>query len=286
MIADPVDQSYTMTLNQVVQMKLQAYIDESVSTDGTMVLGGFISTEEKWQEFSKEWENMLKPFGILKEGSSSYHFKYQELAAFPHRRERIDAFKKVAFRHALMGISVRINIRELEAARGRVVTPRHILDFGPYTDPYKFAFRCLMDKFHLHRDTAAAFIDPTTPVDFIFDEQSGSKKEILESWEAYIRDRSPDVRHLYGAKPRFLSDDTHLPLQAADLFAGMIREKYERSTLDDDTVPIDGRQVMLPCIRMEWDEDAITTDLVNTINIQANIGAFDSKILGIPWTTV
>lgn len=57
---------------------LQAYVDESETEDGALALGGLISTPERWAEFTREWEAMLK-HGTLA-SSGDYHFKMSEMA--------------------------------------------------------------------------------------------------------------------------------------------------------------------------------------------------------------
>lgn len=91
----------------------QAYMDESEGADGTLVIGGFISTVEKWAQFSREWEELL-PYGQLKnrkqphgtalsrfkphderrpEGNAErFHFKMSEMAASEGGLERSKAF--------------------------------------------------------------------------------------------------------------------------------------------------------------------------------------------------
>ncbi len=266
-------------------MTLQAYIDESEGEGGTFVLGGFISTVERWAKFTAEWERLLKPFGVLKDGSCHYHFKYNAMAR-EGRRERIPAFEAVAKNNAIMAVSCKINVNDLQSAIDRIASPvgRH-LEFGFFGDPYYFAFRALMDTFHSRRTEFSQFLNPDEKVDFIFDEQKGRQERLVAAWDDYIERRDPEVRRLYGTAPVFRSDDAYLPLQAADMWAGKLREAYEKGNFLEIFAPFPEARVKFPILTMEWDEDQLVCDLLKVAQ-SSGIEAFDSRVGYLPWVAV
>lgn len=259
---------------------LKAYIDESYVPNGVFVLAGYISTQKRWAEFSAEWEQLLRPFGTLKEGTSEYHFKYSEMTINEERRARISLFEQVAQRHALMAISCMIDAQELRRTQARIQVPGIELDFGHFGNPYLFSYRCLMDKFHSCREVLRDVIDPSQKVDFIFDEQINDKKAILRSWHDYISNRSDEAQEVYGAPPTFSDDRVSLPLQAADLWAGMIREAYVGGKADDvfkRSAKEDSPNQAFPCAVMEWTEDAIVEDLKKLVRSETDAPIYDVR---------
>ncbi len=78
-------------------MVLQADIDESYEGGGLFVLGGYVSTTEAWEEFSREWEELLPRFGIFDE--IGYHFKMSEMARLNERLTKVPAFYRVIEKH-------------------------------------------------------------------------------------------------------------------------------------------------------------------------------------------
>ncbi|MEJ6477143.1 MAG: hypothetical protein QNL92_00505 [Octadecabacter sp.] len=138
-----------------------------------------------------------------------------------------------------------------------------------------------MDKFHNHRHEFPRIIPAGEPVDFIFDEMMAEKKVVSEFWDDYMQGRPPAVRDLYGAQPLFRNDNQDLPLQAADMLAGQLRDHYlkgEPIGVDFETDPN-----ILPLLAIEFDEDALAkafcaivgASLPNRMVIDARWGEID-----------
>lgn len=262
-----------------ILMVLQAYIDESYQPDGVFVLGGFVASAKSWAEFSKEWEQCLPNFGVLDAKSNTYHFKYSDMAHLPERRERIKVFEKIVERHALFGLFCKFNVVDLRSAISRIHVPSlSYVDFGDFVNPYLLAYRCLMDMFHIHRRFYKEIIPQNEPIDFFFDEQLGEKRVIIESWESYIESRPDELRALYGQTPSFRDDKKFLPLQAADLLAGLVRESYVKNTFDDkfSRSPTDKRS--FPILGITFDEDDLLRDFKKIIRQHTDAQIFDVKI--------
>jgi hypothetical protein len=204
-------------------LALQAYLDDSRSENGngTFVLAGYIARADRWAAFAKEWEELL-PFVPL-DSKNQRNFKMSLMAMNDERMERVPPFFKVIEKHVLASISVRINVKDLQAAKRRIVFPDCDIDFGYVDNPYLFTIRALYDQFHIHKSQWSNFIPTDESVDFIFDDDS-DKATVLSEWARYIDNRSNEVKDLYGAAPRFENDEVVLPLQAADLWAWWVRK--------------------------------------------------------------
>ncbi len=230
------------------------------------MLAGHIASAESWAKFAREWEQML-PYGVLTK-HGRFHFKMAEMAQTPERMSRVGAFYRIVEEHALMSISSRINIAELNRARERIHVPGLRIDWDFLGNPFMVAFRSLMDMFHSHRRRFDGIIPADQKVDFIFDRQ-GEKRTIEAGWDDYIAQRPPGFRDLYGAGPRFedlnaVADATmtSCALQAADLWAWWVRG--EAGTPEQIESPDFGtwkEQKRRPKIAISFNED----QLVNVI---------------------
>src|SRR5690349_9404673 len=61
-----------------ILMVWRAFVDES-EKDGLLVLSGCFAPAESWIAFARDWEPLLKPFGILGH-DGRYHFHMTEMA--------------------------------------------------------------------------------------------------------------------------------------------------------------------------------------------------------------
>lgn len=100
---------------------LQAYVDDSHS-NGAYVLGGFISSVERWLEFSKEWEKTLSAFS-----PPMKRFKMSEVMQRQNGAETAQLFYRIVERVAVASISVSFNEQDyreaLKVIRWPVICP-------------------------------------------------------------------------------------------------------------------------------------------------------------------
>ena len=214
-------------------LMLQAYIDESESPEtGTFVLAGYIASAANWAAFSKCWEDLL-PLGTLNK-YGKYHFKMNEMAHNGERMARVEVFFKAIERHVLASISCRLNIKDLRSAMSHLSLHGTDIDWNYVNNPYLFTFRALLDMFHSRKDEFSQFIPNNEVIDFIFDDKLHEKSRILSSWDEYMKNRTDDIRLIYGSMPIFGNDLYYLPLQAADLWAWWIRRWHDEGTVLDN----------------------------------------------------
>lgn len=258
-------------------MILQAYIDESYNDRDSdfYVLAGYVSSVEKWAEFSREWEERL-PLAIRKADNSAFRFKMSEMAA-RGRMADVPAFHNVINRYALMSVACVVDRRALLRVLKRLTgIPleaddgyRRVFEFHPNLhDPFFFAFRALMDSFHRARVEQPDLVPiPQDVVDFYFDDRS-DKRMILDAWEDYIEARPEEYRHWYGREPRFEDDEEFLPLQAADFRAWWVRKwsddlGMEAVASGEAKYPFAATQQPLYHLMLTADEAAIERSLLS-----------------------
>ena len=201
---------------------LQAYMDESYDQGGTFVLAGYISTAERWAEFSKEWEAALPNATKAKNGN--YRFKMSEMARTRGGMSNVSIFHDIIQRHAIMGVSFTLDEGELKRAIDRISIEFVTIEWQEPLTPYYVAFRLFMELFHNYRTENPDALEIRGPVDFYFDDRQQDKKIIWSAWDEYIEKRPDDYKPMYGSPPKFENDEVFLPLQAADFQAWWTRK--------------------------------------------------------------
>lgn len=212
-------------------MVLQAFIDESIGADGTIVMGGHVASVETWARFAADWEKMLSQ-GLRDERGQYFHMA--EMAGSPERMSRVPGFYRLIEDHLRLSVSVRFNANDLARARKRLYVPGVTIDWGFAENPWMVAFRSLVDMFHSPnvRADAADVIPADAVVDFIFDDHS-HKGQIRAAWDQYLRERPEEVLKRFGREPRFEDDRAYMPLQAADLWVWWVRKWHSEGVASE-----------------------------------------------------
>lgn len=216
-------------------MVLQGCFDDSGTSDGEFVcvVAGFISSLDEWKLFSEEWKAKLD------ESPSIRYFRMADAMAMrgefargwnPELRDqRIFELSEIINKHVIVGVESRLR-RDYYDRLIRGLSP--ILD-----DPYFLIVMQLIFAIHHWQ-----IVHKYPECHFIFDEQSDLARQLLLQWPTFKgqidRDRTyPDstaeewidlIRH----PPIFRDDRKFLPLQAADMFAWIIRDRVSRRELD------------------------------------------------------
>jgi Protein of unknown function (DUF3800) len=191
---------------------LQLCLDESGKGDpDLMVMAGYLSTTEKWGQFSDEWQKHLDY------DSAHYrkleYFKMAEMTS-NRDRERCAWFYRVIENHAMMAVSFTISIKDLKREIEALPNPE---EAGYFANPWYFAALSLIPVFIENMPTFGL----TGPIDFVFDELS-DKTQILSSWDAF-KVNYPQHASMVAGTPIFRPDHKYVPLQAADLLAWWVR---------------------------------------------------------------
>lgn len=217
---------------------LQAYIDDSGGTELNQhpyfVLGGFVSTAERWAEFSADWqavldlEPRLEYFKMSEAGSLNGQFHARRGWDKPKRDARLAKFVEVARSYPIFRTSVAVD---------KTLFNEHIVGLNvpnprpTANDPYYLAFHNLVTSLPLLQAFNNKSIPEQGKIDFIFDYQSKTGTRAVDAWD-HIKCNIlpnlkikgvPDIMPFLGSQPIFRDEKEFLPLQAADLYVWHVR---------------------------------------------------------------
>jgi hypothetical protein len=240
-------------------LAFQAYMDDSRSKNGTFILAGYIATAEHWAAFEKEWKELL-PLCPRDKSTGQRCFKTQEMVGNKKRKTHVPTFFKVIQKNVLTSISCRMNLKDLKAAKRRIVFPNCDIDWNYIKNQYFFALRSFYDQFHIHKSNWSQFIPTDEPVDSIFDEDSDKSTQamVISEWPRYIQNCSNETRGLYGACPRFEDDKVVIQLHAADLWAWWVRK-----CTDEGVILNELNQHVFYNIDLAFSEDQLVESLMS-----------------------
>lgn len=202
---------------------LQAYIDGSRAGDNSVfVMAGYISTRERWEKFSDDWEKALESPGQPR--PTLKRFKMKEMKRDP---ERCGWFYDIIASNVLGAVSCTIIVEDLVRAIDTAWWTPYIKQAEKLKNPYYFAFIAIMDLLRQHQHAMGLH----EPIDFVFDNDS-EKAKCLDAWATYEQIVPAEKRKHFGSTPIFRDDETTLPLQAADLIAYWTRQWEEDGIAD------------------------------------------------------
>jgi hypothetical protein len=218
-------------------MGLQAYVDDSGSEPQSafFVLGGFIARSDQWGLFADEWKAALHrapriAYFKLNEAVGLKKQFDRELGWDTDKRDRkIDDLVDVILKYARVRIHATIRHDEFESYFRSIPAPkRHLAIENPYV---LLAMQLIL---------AVAAWSPIhkifEPCDFIFDDQQTFGDALVEWYPgfrrtAFARWHRTDLPLYIGKPPKFQNDKSSMPLQAADLYAGLIRRHCDSNKL-------------------------------------------------------
>lgn len=194
-------------------------MDDSGSGHGKVaVLAGFLSTPDRWKQFSEELEDLCE------QEPKTPDFRMVKATGFrkywPATREaldkRIQDVAALILKHVTYRIDVVVGRDAYEfIAKGKV--PPEI------DDPYFLLFCNVILA-------VAQFMDKMKlagTVDFVFDEQGKIGRTARSLYYAVKKYARPEMRQRMGQEPVFKHDRDLLPLKAADLLAWQLRRHWD-----------------------------------------------------------
>jgi hypothetical protein len=194
---------------------LRAFIDDSdVGGGPAYVLAGWIAPAEKWASFSDRWDE------ILRMSPRVAYFKFSEAMGLggefagisaPSRDFKMKLFTRLIEEYELLGVSASAPRSVFEEWFGR--------DVGALGNPYAVLFYGIISCILRHYSRVA----PEEKIDFVFDEQPGQMRKVLDGWDQWMAILDDDHRDMIAGPPIFRRDTDMLPLQAADMHAGWLR---------------------------------------------------------------
>ncbi|ODS00193.1 hypothetical protein AUC68_03570 [Methyloceanibacter methanicus] len=209
-------------------MPIQAFVDDSGGKGATahFVLAGLAGHSDSWAHFSEEWRLCLSEspaitaFKMREAASCTGQFRYM---TDDQRDKKLRALGRIINRHARLVTCTVIDLSAHAETWALLDKPRN--------DPYFWPF---------HNTIAAICFSLwdygwREPFEITFDEDVifGPRAKL---WYPVVREvlkyREPEASTILPVDPRFRSDDESLPIQAADLFAWVIRKKHDDPTYD------------------------------------------------------
>jgi hypothetical protein len=196
-------------------------VDDSGSGSGKFggdvyVLAGFLSTADKWAQFSAEWEKICDQdpktpdFKMRKAHRLDYGLTESRRDA--RVRELVDLVKS----KAIYRVDMVLNKRAYEGIVKGHVPPQ-------IDNPYFLLFYSVILNFAAFMDKAG--IEAT--VDWIFDDQGTVGTEANQWYERIKATAKPEIRKRLGNKPIYRHDKDVFPIKSADLYAWQVRRHLD-----------------------------------------------------------
>ncbi|HEV2097464.1 MAG TPA: hypothetical protein VGR45_00905 [Stellaceae bacterium] len=216
-------------------MVLQGWVDVSGNEPQggpVIVFGGFVAPYEMWSEFADEWdkelarEPKLEYFKMSEANSLNGEFHRRRGWNEELRDERVLRFARIIPKYARIRVSAWLRHQDWIDHIVSIPAPVRRLSVD---HPYGQLFMQIILATAAFQDTHAL----TGPCDFIFDEELTFSDEVMQWWpqvKDWIRQNGrSDLIKFLGSPPIFRNEKAFKPLQAADLYAWQVRNRYLES---------------------------------------------------------
>jgi hypothetical protein len=234
-----------------------AYVDESGNGGPVFAVGGLLAKPDQWRRFSDQWQS------VLDARPSIPHFKFsnRQALSIQEHRAKIDALIEVINGGLVeRGDLILVHVAQYKAFFGEKMG-------ATYDNPFYQGYVHVMQQSALHLP------DPEGKIDFVFDMIDDT--QYLELLKAHRRFKeicpNQDVKRRFGREPVRGDDEEVLPLQAADLWVGLMRRSYEGDNNSADLL----NEITITNRCFVWDEPHLQQLLVN---LQTDIPLIESGI--------
>jgi hypothetical protein len=189
-----------------------AYVDESGRGGPVFVVGSLLAKPDQWSLFVDRWQGVLAAPPAIPD----FHLTERHGLSPKHYQQKIESLIEVINEHILRGDLVVIHVEQYNAIFAKKISvTRDTPEFQGYV--------WIMAQAASYMQTSGGEIE------FVFDYMDDT--HFLEVLEAYRKFKEicpfPAVRERFGSDPIRGDDKVILPLQAADLWAGLMRRSYE-----------------------------------------------------------
>lgn len=214
-------------------MILQACVDDSGSRttlpERMYLLGGLLTDVDRWEMLAGAWAVELdKPphldyFKLSEALSMTGEFEKAKGWNEDLRDERVLALARIIRAHVEMGVVIFLS----HTSYNNLVVP--FTDFRPLKDPYFLLFHHMT---HLISRQADKFPD-MKKLQYVFDKNGAIGETAISYWDHItVEASSRSGGKIHGSTPIPQDDKEFLPLQAADLHAGVSRHDLEQNWSD------------------------------------------------------
>lgn len=203
-------------------MNIQAFIDESGGKGQSKVftLAGWLSTRERWLDFSKDWRACLNSHPQLN------CFKMREAASRvgpfhgvpPHVRDgKLRALAAIVRKHATIAFHCTLDLEGFADTIAQLEKP--------FSDPYFWPFQITMMALCLDLVERGC----SSQMEVVFDEHSIFRPRAVP-WYPLVRTfmNNPAEIAVMPPWPLFSTDAESPPLQAADMLAWLMRRSMNK----------------------------------------------------------
>lgn len=215
----------------------QAAVDDSgmEPQSPVFVLGGFIAPAAAWATFSADWQAVLdqspkldyfkltEAMSLSAKGQFSRHKGWNETK----RDSRLIDLAHVIRKHAAIRIHASMSHADFIKYVQSMPTPQRKLGSD---HPYLLLASQLLLAVGISGDQLGL----SGPCDYFFDEQVGFSDDFSQWWPSFkallnTSGRSDLKKYIGSAAPTYRDEKTFLPLQAADFYAGYLRQHAIRN---------------------------------------------------------
>jgi hypothetical protein len=244
----------------------QAMIDDSGTEPQSpiFVLGGFIAPAAAWTKFSTDWQTVLdqppkldyfkltEAFSLSAKGQFSRHKGWNETK----RDDRLIDLAHVISRHAAIRVHASMSNDDfIKYVQSLAVPQRKLGSDHPYL--------LLASQLMLAVGVSGDQLGLSGPCDYFFDEQEGFSVDFSQWWPSFkallnTAGRSDLKEYIGSAPPTYRDEKTFLPLQAADFYAGYLRQHAIRNRKLIVPPPVALRQLeMIPMVGFNVGDDLL-----------------------------
>jgi hypothetical protein len=240
----------------------KVFVDDSGNSaeEPLMWLGGWVGEVPTWDQFADQWHAALvapnpKPIRYFK------HYEARSLTGNFERFTELEAVEKtsnlarvLANGHAIYGVAYCLSRPFLN----RMIERHAINRVHPYLkDPFYTCLNCIVG--YVIGSQYQHY--PNDKVDFIFDGTQGSKQanRVMAQWDT-IRDLLPEPLPTNVGSVLPMNDLDVLPLQAADLFVGQLRQSFIEKP-ERDAPPLEILRRRIPMWIKLVDEETIRSTI-------------------------
>ena len=205
---------------------LRAFTDDSAAQTGDkrLFLAGYLHRADAWAAFSEDWDHELKAWPAIE------YFKGKEAnnldGQFDHKQGWDQAMRDAKVSN-LAAIISHYQPFSFAFSLNRKLFEDELKPVSPYGLGRPHVTLTFSVVSGLARYSAEQGI--TTPIEFIFDEQSGVDTDVAMFFSEMKKSLPVEAQNLIEGAPYFKSDrdKRFMPLQAADMLAWHIRREHE-----------------------------------------------------------
>ena len=281
-------------------LMLQVCIDDSGSDlqGPVYVLAGYLAEAEEWAKFSDEWQRALqKPPAIsyFKLSEANRLNEGGQFAGWTRRDadDKIVALSKVIAPHVKYHIATVI----AQADYDEIVMPfRKVLFTSPHAEDHRMANVFKTPYYLAFYDVITDCIksllgkEPLEDIEFYFDDQGLMGRRVAGFWDNLKAETPPQYSRYLTNPPQFKDEKKFLPLQAADMIAGLTAGRFADMLQGIDLIrPPLYHLRNVPPLWSVWGKQRLTQFLENYLNSRSEYEKFDhmmKQLIRVPHSIV